>query len=151
MSGCDSVTVASTASATATTTTAATAAEFATTAAAAARTFFTRARDVDSERAAVELLAVHGIDGLLRFLRRAHGHESEAARAAAHAIHHQVGFHDCAVRGERVLQVVFGGVEGKISNKQFRTHVMLTVLTDPCLSRLFPTAGFQSSLNRVHL
>jgi len=28
------------------------------------------------------------------------------------------------VRGKRVLQVVFGGVEGKISNKQFRTHVM---------------------------
>ncbi|HXT10473.1 MAG TPA: hypothetical protein VN873_02845, partial [Candidatus Angelobacter sp.] len=43
-------------------------------------------------------------------------------------------------------------VEGKISNKQFRTHVMsycpkLTL----ALSRLFPTAGFQSSLNRVHL
>ena len=46
------------------------------------------------------------------------------ARATAHAVHHQVGLDDRAVRGKGVLQVIFSGVEGKISNKQFRTHVM---------------------------
>jgi hypothetical protein len=28
------------------------------------------------------------------------------------------------VGGKRVLEVVLGGVEGKVSNKQFITHVM---------------------------
>ena len=47
--------------------------------------------------------------------------------------------------GKGVLQIVFGGVEGKISYKQFGvTHVMYTV---PRLSfpfpRLFPNVGFK--------
>jgi hypothetical protein len=29
---------------------------------------------------------------------------------------------------ERVLQIIFGGFEGKISNKQFSTHVMFLSL-----------------------
>src|SRR5215469_317764 len=128
--------------------TAAAAAEFTASAAAAAGAFFSRARDVDREGASVQLLAVHGFNGLLGFLWRTHGDEGEAAGAAAHSIHHQVGFNDRAVRREGVLQIVFSGVEGKVSHKQFRTHVMsycpkLTL----ALSRLFPTAGFQSSLN----
>jgi hypothetical protein len=104
----------------------ATAAEFTTTTAAAtaAGAFFTRASNVNREGASIQLLAVHGINGFLRFFRRTHGDECEAARAAAHPVHHQVGFNDRAVRSECVLEVVFGGVEGKISNKQFRTHVM---------------------------
>jgi hypothetical protein len=148
-----SAATATTPTATAATTTTAAAAKFTpATAATAARTLFTRARNVDRERASVQLLAVHGINGFLRFLRGPHGYEREAARAAAHPIHHQVGFNDRAMGSKCVLEVVFGGVEGKISNKQFRTHVMsycpkLTL----ALSRLFPTAGFQSSLNRVHL
>jgi hypothetical protein len=56
------------------------------------------------------------------------------------------------VRREGVLQIVFGGVEGKISNKQFRTHVMLILsrltLYSPDCSR---PSGFKSSLNWVHL
>ena len=154
----ESITVATTttaaATATATTAAAATAAaaKFTTTATAAARTLFARARNVNSERASIQLLAVHGFNGFLRLVRRTHGDECEAARAAAHTVHHQVGFDDRAVGSKCVLEVVLSGVEGKISNKQFRTHVMsycpkLTL----ALSRLFPTAGFQSSLNRVHL
>ena len=46
------------------------------------------------------------------------------ARPAGGPVHHQVGFSDRAVGGERILQIVFGGVEGKVSNKQFTTHVM---------------------------
>ena len=80
---------------------------------------------------------------LSALLRVAHGHESEPARAAGHAVHHQVGFNDRAVRGKRVLQVVFGGVEGKISDKQFCTHVMFYCPRLTPLSRLFPTIGFQ--------
>src|SRR5690349_19318116 len=122
----DLVAIATAASATAT----ATAAKFAPgTATAAARTFLTRTGNVDRQRASIELLAVHGVDGLLGFLGRGHGHKSKAARAAAHAIHHQIGFHDRAVRRKCVLEVVFSGVEGKVSYKQFRTHVMLTVLS----------------------
>ena len=51
------------------------------------------------------------------------GDEGETAGAAAHAVHHQVGFKDGAMIGESVLKIVFGGVEGKISNVQFITHV----------------------------
>ena len=105
--------------------TAAAAAKFTTrTATAAACAFFARARDVYRESAPIQLLAVHGFDGLLGFFGRTHGDEGEAARAAAHSIHHQVGFNDRAVRREGVLQIVFSGVEGKVSYEQFRTHVM---------------------------
>ena len=37
---------------------------------------------------------------------------------------HQIGFDHGAVGGKGVLQVIFGGVEGKISDKQFIAHVM---------------------------
>jgi hypothetical protein len=47
------------------------------------------------------------------------------------------------MRGERVIQVVFGGVEGKISNKQFVAHVMFDCPTNSALTRLFPGIGFQ--------
>jgi hypothetical protein len=51
------------------------------------------------------------------------------------------------VRGERVLQIVFSRIEGKISNKQFIAHVMFGC-TD---SLLFPdcsrSSGLKSSLN----
>src|SRR5258706_4410585 len=95
-----------------------TAAVFTTTAAAAAgRAFFTRLGDVDREGAAIQLRAVQGGNGFLRFFSRAHGDETETARTAAHAVHHQVRFPDRAVRREGVLQVVFSGIEGKISDK----------------------------------
>ena len=64
------------------------------------------------------------INGFLGFISRTHGHEAESARPAGHPVHHQRGFDHGAVLGERVLKVVFGGFEGKISNKQFSTHVM---------------------------
>src|SRR5665213_2354877 len=99
------------------TTAAATAtAEFTATAAAAAGgAFFARAGDVDRQRATVHVLAVHAFDGLLGLFGGTHGHKTKAARAVGHAIHHQVGFSDRAKRGERVLQVVFSGIEEKIS------------------------------------
>src|SRR5665213_2714043 len=62
------------------------------TAATAGRAFFTRLGNVDRQSAAIQLRAVQGGNGFLRFFRRAHGDETETARTAAHAVHHQVGF-----------------------------------------------------------
>ena len=132
--------VAITATATATATSAA---ELATTASASARTLLARASDVDGERPAVQLRAIQGVDGLLGLFGRAHGDESEPTRFARHAVHHQVGLDDRPVRREGVLEIVFGGVEGKISNKQFCTHVMFYCATNAAFTRLFPTIGFQ--------
>src|ERR1019366_1535661 len=46
---------------------------------AAGRTFFLRTGDVDRQCTTVELRAVHGRDGLLRFLGRGVGDEGETA------------------------------------------------------------------------
>jgi len=52
----------------------------------------------------------------------------EAARAIGHAIHHQVRFGDRAMRGGGVVQVVLGGVEGRISDKQFFARMMFSTV-----------------------
>src|SRR5258705_10215292 len=95
-------------------------------AAATARALFAGLGEVDRERATVNRLAVHPLDGLLRLLGSAHSDETEPARAASLTVHHQVGFSDRAEGGERILQVVFGGVKGKVSYEQFITHVILS-------------------------
>src|SRR5262245_41068722 len=96
----------------------------ATTTTAATRTFITRAGDIDGQCAAIPFLTVQRINGFLRLLRRAHRDEGKAAGPSAHFVEHQVGFRDRAERGERVLQVIFCGIEGKVSYKQSTTHVM---------------------------
>ena len=108
------------------TTATAAAAVFPTTAAATAATaaFFARFGNVDGQGAAAQILAIHRFDGLLRFLGGAHGDEAKPAGTAGFPVHHQVGFSDRAMRAKRSVQVVFSGIEGKISHKQFITHVM---------------------------
>src|SRR4029079_1492734 len=91
---------------------------------AAAGTFFAGPGDIHREGATIQFLAVQAVDGLLGFLGGTHGNETKAAGAIGRAIHHQVGFSDRAKRGERVLQVVFCRVEGKVSNKQFAAHIL---------------------------
>src|ERR1700677_3128190 len=103
---------------------AASAAVFTTTASAAAGTLFAGPGDVDGNGASVQFHSVHGGDGLLRFFFGAHGHETKTAGAVGGAIHHQVRFGNCAVCGKRVIERVLGGIEGKISYKQFIIHVM---------------------------
>ena len=95
------------------------------TAATAAGSLFARLGDIDREGATVQLGAVEGGDSFLRLFVRTHGYKSKTAGAIGHAIHHQVGFRNRTVRGERVLQVVFSSVGGKVSDKQLITHVML--------------------------
>ena len=110
------------ASAAATTTTAATA-EGAT-AAAATWAIFAGTRFIDGQRTAMESLAVEKADGLLCFLVAGHGDEGKAAGLARELILHQSGFGDAACLGEEVLQVHFWGVEGKIPDVEFVTHLV---------------------------
>src|SRR6185503_5271831 len=117
------------------------------------RAVFARASDVDGQGATIQLGAIHRRDGLLGLLGRTHGDKSETARTAAHAVHHQVGFDDRAVRREGVLQIVFRGIEGEVPYKQFTAHVTFNVavrlsLHSPDCSR---PSGLKSSLNKVHL
>jgi hypothetical protein len=137
-----------TASAAATTTTSTAAptaiAASATPAATAAAVFFTRTGFIDSQGAALNFLAREGRDGGLGGFRGAHGDKREAARTSTHAIGDQVNFGDRPVLGEKVLQVVFCCVEGKISYVQFRIHVVSGSFRSACwFPELFPEVGFQ--------
>jgi hypothetical protein len=135
------IAIATTAAAATTATTAVITTTTTATAATAARTFFTGLGNVDCECATAKVFAVQRVDGFLRLFRRAHGDETKTARTASGAIHHQVGFQNGAVCGERVLQVVFSGVEGKISYEQFATHCDAFFSDCLLLSRRFPTIG----------
>lgn len=61
------------------------------------------------------VLAMKGADGALAFFGAAHRHKTEAAGAVRFAIHDQVGFSDSTMLGKKLVQVLFGGLEGKIS------------------------------------
>lgn len=92
--------------------------------AAAARTVLAGASDIDSERAAIDLLAMQTFDGPLGLLSGAHGYKAEAARATGGAVHHQVGLEDGAEGSEGILKIILRGVIGDVPNKQFFTHAM---------------------------
>jgi hypothetical protein len=101
---------------------------FATTTAGATATptsaLFARFGDVDPQGAIVETFAIERVHRGSRLFLGAHRNESESARTAAFAIHHQIGFEYSAVSGKGILEIVFGCVEGKISDEQFIiTHV----------------------------
>jgi hypothetical protein len=146
--------VATLTTATAATTTAISATAAAIPAAAATTTgaFFARAGNIHREVSPVEAGAIQGIHGFLGFFLCAHGDESESARPAAVAIGHEIGFEDRAVRGESVLQIVFGGVEGEVSDKQFIIHavVIYSFLESLVASESVPVSGLESPLNLAH-
>src|SRR5688572_3972484 len=117
---------------------------FTPTTATTARALFTGFGNVDGEGATIHFLAVHGCDGFLRLFGGTHGDETKATRTAGFTVHHQVGFGDRAMRSECVIQVVFGGVEGKVSHKQFTAHMMFYCpRLNFAFARLFPLIGFQ--------
>src|SRR6185369_11719903 len=60
------------------------------------RALFTRTGFVDDERAAVEGLAVHAVDGRLGLGVRSHFHEAEALGTAGVTVHHHLGRGDGA-------------------------------------------------------
>ena len=83
---------------------------------------FSRSRFVDREGATVEVFAMQRLDCGVSAFFGFHGDESETARPAAEPIHYHIHLQDGAVLGEHVLELVFGGVERKISYKQFSAH-----------------------------
>ena len=80
---------------------------------------FTRAGFVDGERTALHGLAVEEADRLLRVFRGGHGDEGEAAGLARGAVLHQHGFRNGAALGEKILEIDFEGLKGKISYVEF--------------------------------
>src|SRR6185436_1744883 len=97
-------------------------------AAAAASPLFLRTRLIHRQAPAVKLRTVQRFNRFLRFLRRAHGDESETTRPAGRAIGQQVGLDHGAVRRKSVLQIVFGCVERKVPHEYFSVHMMFNVL-----------------------
>src|SRR5215469_7923650 len=81
------------------------------------RILFTRSGQIYGQGAAINGVAIEGFRGFLGLFRCAHGDETEAAWTAAHAIRHQIGLRHGAMGCEHILQVVFRGIEGKISHK----------------------------------
>jgi len=94
--------------------------------AAAASALFTGFGDIHGQRSAINAFAIERLDCGFCLFRAAHGDKAKATRTPSFAVHHQVGLEDSAVGGKHVLKIVFGCVEGKISNEQFVniTHVI---------------------------
>jgi hypothetical protein len=78
---------------------------------------------VDRKATAAELLAIGGFDGRGAFGSAAHRHERETAGAAGSVIGHKSDFGHSAVLAKEVLEIVLGGVEGKISYVQFHWSI----------------------------
>jgi hypothetical protein len=116
--------LATTAAATASVTATASAAAITTTTAAAtrARTIFAGTRFIYGQRATVNIFAVQGLDRCIGTFFGVHGDEREAPGASAEFVHDHIDFGHGTVSGEEILELVFGCVEGKISDKQFCTH-----------------------------
>jgi hypothetical protein len=95
---------------------------------------------IDGQGAALDFLASERRDGGFSAFGRGHGDETKTARASAHAIGDEVNLGNRAVLLEQILQIILGGVEGKISHVQFGIHyVCVLVLEMPAGFReLFP-------------
>jgi hypothetical protein len=84
-----------------------------------ARPLFASAGFVHSQGASLNFFAVKGVDGGRGRGGVAHRHEREAAGAASDAIIDERHFRDGAVLFEKILEIVFGRIEGKISYVEF--------------------------------
>jgi hypothetical protein len=76
---------------------------------------FTGARFVHGQRPALDRLAIEFRDRLLSICFRCHGDKGEAARLTGELILHQRDLLDWSRLSEKILQICFGRVEGKIS------------------------------------
>ena len=122
----------------------------ATTTAAPAGAFFARSSDIHREVAAIQAGSIKRRQRFLSLFIGAHGDESKAARTSGGAVHHEVGFEDGAVSREGVLEIIFRGFEGEISDKQFIVHfVIFFSKVAPGSRERSRTPGFESSLNAV--
>jgi hypothetical protein len=112
----------------------------------AGRAIFARTSFVDGQGATLDFFARESGDCGFSAFGRGHGDKTKTARTSAHAIGDEVNLGNRAMLLEQILQIILGGVEGKISHVQFRIHfICIGCRTVPDLS------GFKSSPNRVHL
>jgi hypothetical protein len=102
-----------------------------TAATATAGAFFARPSFINGEIAALETAAVQSTDRRLRSFGRRHGDKCESAGPSRGTVEHQVNFCDWAMLRKQVLEIVFGGAEGKIAYEQFTIHFLSL---DPALS-----------------
>src|SRR5690349_3781237 len=107
----------------ATATAAASTTAIATTAPAAATALFARTGFIDLDLTTVQRLAGKAADGGLGAFIGRHRYKCESPGTAAHAVGDQINFGHRPKFFEEVLQIVFCGVEGKISDEQFITHL----------------------------
>src|SRR5207253_544350 len=80
-----------------------------------ARTLFAFASFIHGQGAAAQFLAIEGSDSGVAGGGIRHGDEAEAAGFTGHAISDQRDFGDFPVLFEKILEIVLGGFEGKIS------------------------------------
>lgn len=80
---------------------------------------FARPSFIDGKGAAFHVFAGHALDSRLRAFGRGHGHKGKAARAAGRTVGHEIDLIHRAEWDEKILQIVFGDIEGKIPHKQF--------------------------------
>jgi hypothetical protein len=81
---------------------------------------------VHVDAAAVEIGAVESQLGRVTFLGRAHFYESEPFRAAGLAVGDDVHRHDFSVGAKGLLESLFGGAVGKVTDVQpSRAHSLL--------------------------
>src|SRR5205807_8267521 len=77
---------------------------------------------VDDDRATVERLAVHAVDGRLRFGIGTHLDEAEALRATGLPVHHHLRRGHRPVLRERLLQLVIAYVVREVAHVEFVAH-----------------------------
>jgi hypothetical protein len=117
-------TTARTAATTATTAAArTTAAKTTTTAAGAARCAL--CSSVDANRAPIQLLSVHGADGLLGRFNIIKRYETETARTSSFTISYYVGFRNDTKRFECTAKAMIICGPGETANKELIAHLLL--------------------------
>src|SRR3981081_2641015 len=78
-------------------------------------TFFARPGFIDDQIASVDILAIEGINCLLRFLRAAHCDKAKSSRTLSHFVHDEHGLSHRAELGEEFFERSFSGLKGEIS------------------------------------
>ena len=94
----------------------------ATKAACAWRTCFHRTGFVHDNAATTQRLAIHAIDGCLRFSVAAHFHKAKAFRTASVTFHHDFSAGNRAKLTKRLLQVFVANRVRQIANVKFVAH-----------------------------
>jgi hypothetical protein len=113
------------------------------------RALFASTRFVHGQGASLHLFAVKGVNGGRGRGGVIHRNESEAAGASRDAIHDERHFTDGAMLFEKILEIVLGSIEGKISYVEFHVFEFWSN-TLPATSRS-RESGFKSPKSQTQL